>query len=471
MPRRCLAAPWPLLSSRSLTLLSCASPLFPLLFPRFLFSSLLLLLPCDLVSSVYNRANRDGIEFDNKATQVPTFDPALKTKMIVHGFIHSSKIKPLMLIKDEFLNLEPMNVIITDWSRGNGFPYTQATANTQIVGAEMANLVNRLIQNQNAQLKDFHLIGHSLGSHICGYAGSRLPGLPRITGLDPAGPYFGGTDPIVRLDPKDALFVDTIHTDAEPLLQGLTLGLGLMQPLGHADFYPNGGNRMPNCPATSDKLLGALLNLAVFNVDGIENAVACSHNAAYYYFADSINKCKFTAFNCDNKDSFDKAECLKCSADKGCNQMGYWASPSRDQGMLFTNARSPLDSTYCLQNFRVDLKSGAKGLLQARGKFTISLKTSTKTSKAIVFEDSDITFKPDSTQTRLVSLEDSLGNAQIQSVFVSYTKTSNFFSGWLYDDSWSFTSIQVLSGDNQTNQKFCPTKDLVASTPVEFKPC
>jgi len=40
-----------------------------------------------------------------------------------------------------------------------------------------------------------------------------VPGLGRITGLDPAEPYFQGTPPIVRLDPTDAKFVDVIHTD------------------------------------------------------------------------------------------------------------------------------------------------------------------------------------------------------------------------------------------------------------------
>lgn len=43
-------------------------------------------------------------------------------------------------------------------------------------------------------------------------------------GLDPAGPYFENTDPLVRLDPADALFVDVIHTDGA---HNLLLGLGM----------------------------------------------------------------------------------------------------------------------------------------------------------------------------------------------------------------------------------------------------
>lgn len=39
-------------------------------------------------------------------------------------------------------------------------------------------------------------------------------------GLDPAGPYFEDTDPRVRLDRNDALFVDVIHTDSPPAAQG-----------------------------------------------------------------------------------------------------------------------------------------------------------------------------------------------------------------------------------------------------------
>lgn len=64
---------------------------------------------------------------------------------------------------------------------------------------------------------DVHMIGHSLGAHTAGYAGERITGLGRITGLDPAEPYFQGMPPFVRLDPTDAKFVDVIHTDGKSI--------------------------------------------------------------------------------------------------------------------------------------------------------------------------------------------------------------------------------------------------------------
>jgi pancreatic triacylglycerol lipase len=79
-----------------------------------------------------------------------------------------------------------------------------------------------------------HLLGHSLGAHTVGYAGERITGLGRITGLDPAEPYFQYMPPHVRLDPTDAKFVDAIHTDTRTIL---LLGEFLSKPHSKGDDF------------------------------------------------------------------------------------------------------------------------------------------------------------------------------------------------------------------------------------------
>lgn len=48
-------------------------------------------------------------------------------------------------MKDEFLKAGDLNVVIVDWSGGNLLPYTQATANTRVVGAQIASVIKKLI--------------------------------------------------------------------------------------------------------------------------------------------------------------------------------------------------------------------------------------------------------------------------------------------------------------------------------------
>ncbi len=65
-----------------------------------------------------------------------------------------------------------------------------------------------------------------------------------FSGLDPAGPLFESQDRRARLDSMDAQFVDVIHSNGENLILG---GLGAWQPMGHVDFYPNGGRMQKGC--------------------------------------------------------------------------------------------------------------------------------------------------------------------------------------------------------------------------------
>ncbi|KAK8784521.1 hypothetical protein V5799_009114 [Amblyomma americanum] len=98
-----------------------------------------------------------------------------------------------------------------------------------------------------------HLVGFSLGAHAAGFCGrhfynSTQQQLGRITGLDPAGPLF--ENPNISLSSSDVTFVDVIHTNGGPIND---LKFGRKNPMGHVDFYPNGGSDQPGCPTDSNR--------------------------------------------------------------------------------------------------------------------------------------------------------------------------------------------------------------------------
>ncbi|XP_070153507.1 pancreatic lipase-related protein 2 isoform X2 [Polyergus mexicanus] len=168
---------------------------------------------------------------------------------IIHGFLDNGDKTWVLRTMKELLLREDCNVMIVNWLAGAGPPYTQAVANTRLVGAMTARLAAQLIEIGEVPSSRMHCIGHSLGAHTCGYVGYTLSNrygykLGRITGLDPAEPHFSNTSPMVRLDPTDATFVTAIHTDCNPFISG---GLGITQPVAHIDFYPNGGRNQPGC--------------------------------------------------------------------------------------------------------------------------------------------------------------------------------------------------------------------------------
>lgn len=114
------------------------------------------------------------------------------------------------------------------------------------LGEQVARFISRIIE-MGADPQHIHLIGHSLGAHVAGAAGAMFKNrVSRITGLDPALPSFDHfKEADQRLDVTDAIFVDIIHTCAGTL--------GLFAPIGHIDFYPNGGTpSQPGCQATSE---------------------------------------------------------------------------------------------------------------------------------------------------------------------------------------------------------------------------
>ncbi|KAM9324590.1 pancreatic lipase-related protein 2-like [Gastrophryne carolinensis] len=191
----------------------------------------------------------------------------------------------------EMLKAEDTNCIGVDWRRGSGSIalYVQAANNARLVGAEIAYFIQRLHENLQYPLQNVHIIGHSLGAHAAGYAGSRCPGLRRITGLDPARPYFQDTPEEVHLNALDAMFVDIIHSDTG------AIGAGMVRPTGHLDFYPNGGQHMTGCPSK----LAFLVNRDILET------VACNHFMAFRYYTYSIrHPGAFISYPCDSYKKF-----------------------------------------------------------------------------------------------------------------------------------------------------------------------
>ena len=103
-----------------------------------------------------------------------------------------------------------LGILVVDWKKGANLdwkslirwksyihggigPYLQAAANTRYVGVATERIVSQMDPRVT-----IHCIGHSLGAHVCGFLGQAVkedtkyekPILERITGMDPAGPYF-----------------------------------------------------------------------------------------------------------------------------------------------------------------------------------------------------------------------------------------------------------------------------------------
>ncbi|XP_038266391.1 inactive pancreatic lipase-related protein 1-like [Dermochelys coriacea] len=253
------------------------------------------------------------------------FNTSKITRFIIHGFIDHGEENWLSDMCTRMFEVEDVNCICIDWSSGSRCQYTQASNNIRVVGAEIAYFINVLMEQYGYSPSKVHLIGHSLGAHAAGETGRRRPGLGRITGLDPAQPYFQGTPIEVRLDKTDAAFVDIIHTDSAPTIP--YLGLGMSQAIGHLDFYPNGGIHMPGCKKNPVS--------QIIDIDGIwegtRDFVACNHLRSYKYYSDSIlSPDGFLGYTCASYNIFQTDNCFPCSKG-GCPEMGHYADKFKDR--------------------------------------------------------------------------------------------------------------------------------------------
>lgn len=195
--------------------------------------------------------------------------------------------------------------------------YTWSARNTETLGVFLGDFLAEM--SQHMDMGKVHVIGHSLGAQISGEAGRRYlerteKFLPRITALDPARPCFNEGEVLNGVGRGDAVFVDVIHTNNG--------ALGQRNPIGDADFYPNGV---------------VILQPGSFNIGS-------SHKRAIELYAESVypgNEYTFQATKCNSMYSLNAGLCTKVRAPMG------FAATGEGKGNFFlkTASKAPFGQT------------------------------------------------------------------------------------------------------------------------------
>lgn len=197
----------------------------------------------DITYKYFTKANMSGI-YVTEESVANILDAKIPTKFIIHGWLSNETSYWYEPYRDECFKRDNYNFIYVDWSKAGSKEFYVSAANVKPIGSFIADF----IISAKLQLDKVHIIGHSLGSHVAGFIGKRISDrtgskIARITCTDPAGPGFehSDVDESGRVSIMDAQFVDVIHTDIGHS--------GFIQPIGHVDFYPNGGTLQPGCPS------------------------------------------------------------------------------------------------------------------------------------------------------------------------------------------------------------------------------
>ncbi|CAG9861215.1 unnamed protein product [Phyllotreta striolata] len=202
-----------------------------------------------------------------------------------------------------------INIFLVDWSNiANRFFYPSVINEVDDVGKALGDSVWSMVENNGLMLANVTMAGNAIGAHVVGVAGRELDGaVKQIIGLAPTEPgFFFESSP--RISNTSAKFVEVIHTSGVLLAHA--------GPLGHADYFPNGGQLQPMCIT---KILGS-----------------CSEKMALTYYLESLLNGKYIALNCMNYDSFRNNVC----EDKPASWMGGYGLDKDARGLYFLDTNN-----------------------------------------------------------------------------------------------------------------------------------
>lgn len=219
----------------------------------------------DTIYNLHTRKNPLGVQIylnDTDGVWAAGFNAKHPVRFTMHGWKGDTTSEVNAV--EEFLEAGDFNHIVVDWSAGaKTNSYIDARNRVPGVAQHVGWMAAFLVRIGAASWSNTYMIGHSLGGQMAAMVGQYLEGDARIEAcicLDPAGPLFSATDEADRASPDDCNYVEVVHTNG-----GL---LGFLQPIGHSDFYPNGGRSQPGC--------------------GIDLLGSCAHARAPKLFKESL---------------------------------------------------------------------------------------------------------------------------------------------------------------------------------------
>lgn len=239
--------------------------------------------PQDITYYVCNRHNHQGtgIKYDNITALKSALDLKKETLIQIHGWLDGNNADFNNAVKEAVFSSQDINIIVADWSKVAKGEYLVVKSQISKVSEYIGDFVTNFTKTLGYPVSNIKLVGHSLGAHIAGFIGKHFKGsINQIVGLDPAGPFMD-TNVAHRLDKTDAKFVQVIHTSCGKL--------GMRSQIGHADYYPNGGEDQPGC---------------VLDVVG-----RCAHLRSFLFYAESLKGNGFYAEHCNSYQDFKNHKC------------------------------------------------------------------------------------------------------------------------------------------------------------------
>jgi len=226
----------------------------------------------------------------------PEFDNSRRTLLYINDCFEVND-ESSVAITNAYKRAGGYNILTLEWSQlsGNDFFSVLVPGINSVAGNLASNII--IMGANGLNLKDFHVVGFSLGAQLAGLIGREIKArtkgtvaIERITGLDPSLNGLNteaiNADILISLNERDAKFVDIIHTDSG--FHGTT------DRNGTCEFWPNFGHRyQPGCSVAN------LYNPALALND------LCSHKRAYLLWAESVLAKDDTTFLAVAAPSFD----------------------------------------------------------------------------------------------------------------------------------------------------------------------